>query len=163
MAIVRAWGEGPAPATCLDLGSGNGFPGVIVALAWPSARVVLLERRRKKARAIQACLEAAGLAGRAEALALDARELKRERPELVGACDLVTVRAVGPLDATTRLAAPLLAPGGRVVHFKPTAPSPEERRAGDAAARSLGLDVRATVRSVEGGRLVIYASGTRRS
>src|SRR5262249_56840791 len=50
LAVVRAWGEGHgAPRTAVDLGTGNGLPGVAVALAWPSCRVVLVERRAKKA------------------------------------------------------------------------------------------------------------------
>jgi len=137
---VYAAYQGAAPRLAIDIGSGNGFPGVVVALHWPDCRVVLVERRAKKARAIQACLDRAEI-GNAEALACDAREIKNVRPELVGAADLVTLRAVGPLDETTRLAAPLLAPDGQIVHWKRADLDPAERAAGAATARALGLDV----------------------
>ncbi len=144
------------PALAVDIGSGNGFPGVTVAALCPECRVVLVERRKKKARAIQACLDQAGIPN-AEALACDAREIKNERPELMGAADLVTLRAVGPLDETTRLAAPLLAPGGRVVHWKKPDLAADERAAGESVARQLGLEVLPDVTDPRSdGILVVY-------
>ncbi len=117
LAVSLAWDRDEAPTTAVDIGSGNGFPGVVVAALWRTCRVTLVERRGKKARAIGECLAAAGF-DNAEAVACDARELKNERPALMDASDLVTVRAVGSLALGTRLAGPLLAPGGMVVHWK---------------------------------------------
>ncbi len=48
------------PALALDLGTGNGFPGVAVACLFPGTRVVLMDRRLKKLHAIQRALDAAG-------------------------------------------------------------------------------------------------------
>ena len=153
---IRAAWEGDAPHLAVDIGSGNGFPGVAVATLWPASHVVLVERRQKKARAVAACLLAAGVTN-AESLACDAREIKNEAPELLGRADLVTLRAVGPLEETTRLAAPLLAPGGRVVHWKKSDIADDERAAGRRAARKFGLRVLPDVEQPDGeGLLIVY-------
>ena len=130
--------EGPSPSRILDVGSGNGFPGIVAALHWPDAWVGLVERRGRKAEAIARLLDRAGIRN-AEALPLDAREIPGQRPALVGAVDLITARAVGPLEAVNRVAAPLLAVGGRVVHWKAFKLSAKELRDGDARAASRGL------------------------
>jgi 16S rRNA (guanine527-N7)-methyltransferase len=138
LALGAAWGRSRPPHLVVDVGSGNGFPGVAAAALWPGCHVVLVERRGRKARALVGCLEAAGLAG-VEVLALDAREIPRQRPDLCGRADLVTLRAVGSVAEGNRLAAPLLGPGGLVVHWKrPTQAEVEGREARAAAAR-LGL------------------------
>ena len=139
LAVVRAWAGRPAPpAVAVDLGTGNGLPGVAVALAWPSCRVLLVDRRAKKAAAVARCLAAAGISN-AETLAADGRDLLRLRPQLRGRVDLVVARAVGEVAAVTKEAAPWLAPGGRLVHWKPFALDPAERAEGDRAARAAGL------------------------
>jgi 16S rRNA G527 N7-methylase RsmG len=159
--VVRAWAGKPAPPrTAVDLGTGNGLPGVAVALAWPSCRVLLVDRRAKKALASGRCAAAAGV-GNAEAIACDGRELLTLRPELTRRVDLVTVRAVGTLAAATKEVAPWLAPGGRIVHWKPFALYEGERAAGDRAAAAAGLvvlpDVEFRVPGAEAARrLVVY-------
>ena len=157
LAVRAAWpARRRAPRLAIDVGSGNGFPGVVVATVWPTCRVLLVERRGKKARAIAACLTAAGI-DNAEAVACDARELRRERPEAFGGADLVTVRAVGSLAEATKLGAPLLAPGGRLVHWKRPAQLTQEAAAGDEIAASSGLRRVPDVPNGEGqGVLVIY-------
>jgi 16S rRNA (guanine527-N7)-methyltransferase len=162
--VADAWGASRppprvAPRLAVDLGTGNGLPGVAVALAWPTARVVLVERREKKAAAVARCLVAAGIEN-AEVLACDGREVVHRRPDLREAVDLVTVRAVGDLAPTTAEAAPWLARAGRIVHWKPGDLDPAERAGGDAAARRLGLrvvpDVEYALRSGARRRLVTY-------
>jgi 16S rRNA (guanine527-N7)-methyltransferase len=157
LGVQAAWPLGAPPSLAIDLGSGNGFPGVVVAATWPSSRVVLVERRAKKSRAIAACARAAGFSN-VEALACDAREIKNEAPDLLGAADLVTLRAVGPLAETTKLAAPLLAPCGRIVHWKSAALSAAEREDGARAAAGLGLRVLDDIEQPVGdGLLLVYA------
>ena len=154
LAVRGAWPAGrPAPSVAVDIGSGNGFPGVAVAVLWPTCRVFLVERRAKKARAIAACLLAAGIVS-AEAVACDARELPQTCPAAVGA-DLVTLRAVTSLAEGNRLAASLLRRGGRVVHWKRAgqlrAETGEARRqAGRSGLRRLADVVH------EDGVLVVY-------
>src|SRR5262245_60015843 len=55
MPVGSAWpADRPPPRVAVDLGTGNGFPGVAVAVRWPACRVVLVERREKKAKAVEA-------------------------------------------------------------------------------------------------------------
>ena len=136
--VGEAWGADRPPRTAVDLGTGNGLPGVAVALRWPACRVTLVERREKKAKAVERCLAAAGIPG-IDVVACDGRDLLRERPALRGSTDLVVVRAVGELAPTTRESAPWLAPGGILVHWKSEALDALERAAGLEAARSAGL------------------------
>ena len=157
LGVREAWTGAGAPTRILDLGSGNGFPGIAAAVLWPEAEVTLVERRAKKARAIAACLEASGIEN-GTALACDAREVKNTCSRLIGAMDLVTVRAVGPLDDTTALAVPFLAPGGRVVHWKGLTLTTAERGSGAEAARGLGLEVLPEIEQPGGrGLFVSYA------
>ncbi len=99
----------------LDLGTGNGFPGVaFVATAKDRTReVVLCDRTRKKLDAIQRALAACGM--RAESLWLDVAQVKRQAAQHVGAYDLVTARAVAEPEAVARLARPLLRDGGSLL------------------------------------------------
>jgi len=138
LAVSRAVAS--APRRVVDLGTGNGLPGVAAALAWPEAQVLLVERRGRKAQAVRSCVEAVELPSTQVAVC-DGRELLREHPEVAANTDLVTVRAVGSLDEAVRMAAPWLAPGGRIAHWKGRALSAEESRAGAAAARGADLDV----------------------
>jgi len=135
--LAGAW-EGPPPRRVVDVGSGNGFPGVVACALWPTSRVMLVERRLGKAEAIREALVAAAVTN-AEVVALDAREIPRRRPDLLRSADLVTFRAVGPLAECNRLAAPLLAPGGRVLHWKARDLGQAERADGDRGAVALGL------------------------
>lgn len=105
---------GLAPRHLLDIGSGNGFPGVAVAALCPRASVVLMDRTGKKVRAIGAALVTAGL-DRIEAVQLDAAQAPALHKELRHAFDGATARAVGPPEAVAALAEPLVRPGGHLV------------------------------------------------
>ncbi|MHC5009611.1 MAG: 16S rRNA (guanine(527)-N(7))-methyltransferase RsmG [Planctomycetota bacterium] len=158
LAVGKVWSASPPPRLVVDLGSGNGLPGVVAALAWPSARVLLVERRRKKAAAVAACVGDSGIAN-AETVACDGRELLAHRPEVAAAVDLVTIRAVGTLERTTRIAVPWLAPGGRIAHWKGERLTPAEQEAGHALARAAGLRVAPELRFPDAygpARIVIY-------
>jgi len=134
------WDRALPPERVADIGSGNGFPGVLAAIAWRGSRVALIERRERKAAAIARALEAAGLAGRAVAIAADAREVPSQQATWAGTCDLVTTRAVGPLETLNRLSAPLLAPGGMALHWKAHSLDAAEIEAGQRRARGAGLE-----------------------
>jgi len=103
-------------STVLDLGTGAGFPGVPMKIAWPGLRLSLLEATGKKTEFLQALVAALRLedvrilAGRAEDLAHD--------PTLRASFDLVTARAVAPLPALLELALPFARVGGRLATVK---------------------------------------------
>jgi SAM-dependent methyltransferase len=116
---------GLRPRHALDIGSGNGFPGVAIAALHPGASVVLCDRTAKKVRAIGSCLVQAKLDG-VETLQLDAQQAPALRTDLRHAFDLATARAVGKPEAVAELAAPLVRPGGHLVLWLDAdAPCPE--------------------------------------
>jgi 16S rRNA (guanine527-N7)-methyltransferase len=112
-----------SPGRCLDLGSGNGFPGVALSVLWPRARVVLMDRTGKRVRAMQQCLQRAGLE-RCTALHMDAAMVPGLQPDLV--FDLIAVRAVAPPLTVAPIAAPLIAPGGNLLLWKDSSPPSQE-------------------------------------
>ncbi len=102
------------PREALDIGTGNGFPGVAIACLFPKAKVYLLDRTLKKLRAIERCLERVGFNPESfETIQMDAAEAPAHDYGMK--FDLVTARAVVPPADMGRLAEPLLAPGGRLV------------------------------------------------
>lgn len=102
------------PRHALDLGTGNGFPGVAIAMLHPGTSMVLMDRTGKKLRAIGGCLVQARCDG-IETLHLDAEQAPGLRRDLRHAFDLVTARAVASPERCAELAEPLLRPGGHLV------------------------------------------------
>jgi 16S rRNA (guanine527-N7)-methyltransferase len=99
-----------ADRLALDLGSGAGLPGVVLAIAVPELRVGLVESQRRRVAFLELAVERLEL-GNADVLARRAEDLEP------GSADLCTARAFAPPDRAWRVAEPLLAPGGRLVFF----------------------------------------------
>ena len=124
----------------LDLGSGNGFPGVSVAALHPGASVVLLDRTGKKVRAMGSCLLTARLDG-VETMHLDAAQAPALRRDLRHAFDLVVARAVSRPAALAELADPLLRPGGHLVLWLEADAELPQRLGGMRRAQALRYDL----------------------
>jgi len=124
----------------VDLGSGAGPPGLVLAIARPEAEVVLVESVGKKCAWLERTVEELGLENVRVAWAR-AEELK-DAP-----FDVVTARAVAALPVLCEYAAPLLREGGSLVAWKGGVDSQEEAD-GLHAAGVLGLE-RVEVRAVE--------------
>jgi 16S rRNA (guanine527-N7)-methyltransferase len=118
-----------------DLGAGAGLPGLPLAVALPGAHVALVESVGRKRAFMQRCIDAMGLSN-AEVVIARAEEWR----EGIGTCDVVTARALAPLNALLEYAAPLLRDGGLLVAWKGHR-DPDEERAGRAAAARLGMEV----------------------
>ncbi len=126
------------PGDFVDLGTGNGFPGVAAA-AWFTERTVLfVERRQKKAAAVAEALLAAGI-GNVEVVACDAKDLIRVRPASRASVAAVMARAFGPLGEAIGLARPWLVAGGLVIHWKEGELAAAERADAARRARSIGM------------------------
>lgn len=100
--------------TALDMGSGNGFPGIALHALHRTARTVFVERTGKKCRAMEAALATAGVTG-IQVLNADAMQLPRLDPSCAGAFDVVTARAVGPAKEVAKAARGLLRRTGRLL------------------------------------------------
>ena len=92
-----------------DLGSGAGLPGIVVAVAEPGVRVLLVESRAKRAAFLEFAVLELGLSN-ADVVVGRAEELRRE----VDAC---FARAFAPLPLAWSVARGILRPGGRLVYF----------------------------------------------
>jgi 16S rRNA (guanine527-N7)-methyltransferase len=114
-----------------DLGSGAGFPGLVLAVALPRAGVDLIDSIGKKTAFIASAAEAAGISN---ASAITARSEDVARDEAARECyDVVTARAVGRLSTLAELASPLLREGGVLVAWKGKRDEEEEQQMARAA------------------------------
>jgi len=108
----------------LDLGTGAGFPGWVLAAALPAATVWLVESRQRKVAFLRSAAARAQLSCRV----VDARVSRRQpvtslrgpEGEEVGAIDLVTVRAVKLTEDLWGGLARSLAAGARVLRWEGT-------------------------------------------
>jgi 16S rRNA (guanine527-N7)-methyltransferase len=124
-----------APRRALDLGSGGGVPGLVLALARPKVSWTLVDSVRKKADALRSFAAALGL-GNVEVLAERAEVVGRD-PQHRESYDLVTARACAALPVLAEYALPLVAVGGSLLAWKGRL-SDEELKAGTDAGRLLG-------------------------
>ena len=129
--------------TVVDLGSGGGVPGLILALARPDLRVVLLDARATRCQFLGDAIEALEL--RAEVVEGRAEVLGRSA--LRGSAGAVVARSFGIPSATAECASPLLEVGGLLVVSEPP-PPPQPDRWPAAGLALLGLE--ATVRIGDG-------------
>lgn len=118
--------------TIVDVGSGAGLPGVVVAAMLPDRRVVLVEPMERRTTWLFEAAEACGIdnvtvvRGRAE-----------EVRDVVEA-DVVTARAVASVDKLVKWSAPLLAPGGEMALLKGRS-APDELERAKYVLRKFGL------------------------
>jgi len=133
----------PPGSSLIDLGSGAGLPGVVLAMLLPDSEVVLLEPLARRAAFLEECVGALGLGNAA---------VRRGRAEEVAGqlvADVVTARAVAPMQRLAVLALPLVRPGGLVLAIKGAAAEAELAEAGPVL-RDLGVQDAAVVAAGRG-------------
>lgn len=103
----------PTGAVVADVGSGAGLPGIVLAVARSDLSITLIEPLARRT---------AFLVEAVEALGLERVDVVRGRAEdlvgRIGQLDVVTARAVAPLDRLARWCLPLLPDGGRLLAMK---------------------------------------------
>jgi 16S rRNA (guanine527-N7)-methyltransferase len=102
----------PAEATVVDIGSGAGLPGLVLAIARTDLSVTLLEPLLRRTVFLQECVELLGLSN------VEVRRARAEEVAAEFAADVVTARAVAPLGRLASWALPLLRPGGELLALK---------------------------------------------
>ena len=111
-----AAGYCPDGGAVVDLGSGAGFPGLVIAIARPNARVSLVESRGHKATFLE---EARRASAARNVTVCNARiESLATHPEHRGRYAVATARALATTTAVVALARPFLTPGGRVIAMR---------------------------------------------
>ncbi|MET0749629.1 MAG: 16S rRNA (guanine(527)-N(7))-methyltransferase RsmG [Solirubrobacterales bacterium] len=129
-----------SPERIADLGSGAGFPGLVLAAALPTTSVDLIESVGRKAEFIERAIAAGGF-DNARALARRSEEWAAAADPDGGreAYDVVTARAVGRLATLAELASPLLRDGGALVAWKGRRDADEEAEL-ERAAEALAME-----------------------
>jgi 16S rRNA (guanine527-N7)-methyltransferase len=140
---------GPDRPLIADLGSGGGLPGLVVALAWPEARLVLLDANRRRTDFLTEAVTALGLEGRVSVVNGRAEEIGRAEGHRAR-YDGVVVRSFGPPATVAECAAPLLRIGGWLIVSEPpshlvASATPAADRWPPEALGELGLDPREAV------------------
>lgn len=119
MEYVRALGELQPSARLVDLGSGGGLPGLVLADSFPELDVLLIDRRQKRTDFLERAIVTLGME-HVEVRCQDVAHLISEVSRgVTPAFDVVTARGFGPPDVTLRSAVALLADGGRIVISEP--------------------------------------------
>lgn len=106
------------PATVVDLGSGAGVPGLVLALEWPTAHVTLVDASARRCELLRRAVTGCGLDDQVSVVHARAEELGRD-DERRGATEVVVARSFGPPAVTAECAAPLLSEGGLLVVSEP--------------------------------------------
>jgi 16S rRNA (guanine527-N7)-methyltransferase len=103
----------PERGVLVDIGSGAGLPGVVLAMLRPSLRVILLEPLLRRSVFLEECVAELGLSN---ATVLRARAEEKAAAHIEA--DVATARAVAPLDRLAGWAVRLLRPGGELLAIK---------------------------------------------
>jgi 16S rRNA (guanine527-N7)-methyltransferase len=142
VAAVRSTGIGE-PGKILDLGTGAGIPGVVLADCWPSSEIVLVDSNQRRTEFLQSQV--------AEWKRRPQIQVVRERAEVLGRSplfrekfDVVTARSFGGPAVTTECGAPLVAVGGVLVVSEPPGGEP---RWPEGELQEFGLETRELFRS----------------
>ncbi len=119
----------PAEVSLVDIGSGAGLPGIVLAIVRPDIRVTLLEPLLRRTVFLEECVAALGLT--------NVEVVRGRAEELAGKVlfDVATARAVAPLDRLLTWSMPLLREGGMLLAMK------GERAAEELAAAESQLRV----------------------
>jgi 16S rRNA (guanine527-N7)-methyltransferase len=134
----------PPGATVADLGSGAGLPGIPLALARPDVSVTLVEpllRRMTFLTEVLADLQSLAT----EPLKIELVRGRAEELHGKATFDVVTARALAPLERLVGWAAPLLGSGGQLVALKGSSAGEEIEQAASVLAKA-GLSARREAR-----------------
>nr|WP_202420665.1 16S rRNA (guanine(527)-N(7))-methyltransferase RsmG [Actinomadura rayongensis] len=102
----------PVGATVVDIGSGAGLPGLVLAIVRPDLAVTLLEPLLRRTTFLHEAVELLGLTN------VEVRRGRAEESARDLSADVATARAVAPLERLVTWALPLLRPGGELLALK---------------------------------------------
>jgi 16S rRNA (guanine527-N7)-methyltransferase len=111
------------PGRWLDLGSGGGLPGLVLAHHWPTSDAVLLDAAERRTAFLTEAVHRLGWEGRVQVVRARAEEAGLD-PDLRATFAVVWARSFGSPPVTAECAAPFLKVGGLLVVSEPPAPEP---------------------------------------
>ena len=115
----------------VDVGTGGGFPGLVLSIAEPQLRVMLMDATRKKTAYLERA--AAELALDVEVLQARAEDAAHE-PELRESFDIAVCRALGPWPVVLELTLPFCRTGGMLFGQRGADGGPEAASHAETAA-----------------------------
>ena len=142
---------GGEPREFVDLGTGGGVPGLVLAIRWPAAGAVLVEANGRRAEGLRAAISRLDLGGRVKVLETRA-EAAAQLPGYRERFALATARGFAGPAATAEIAAGFVSVDGALVVSEP--PVPEEGRWPEAGLDRLGFGP-ARPEQAPGGRFVV--------
>ena len=142
MTVLKAWERTLPPERLVDVGTGAGFPGLILKLVWPATSVTLVESVGKKADFCRHIVQRLGL---------EQGTILSERAEVVGqdpghrqTYDLAVARAVARMPILMEYLLPLVHRNGVVMAMKGET-APAETHAASQSIQLLGGKLRKLV------------------
>lgn len=149
VSVARPSSPAPGPLGFLDLGSGGGVPGLVLALLEWRVRGVLLESNRRRSEFLVGAVERLGLSDRVSVVN-ERAEVAGHDLVLRGGFDVVVVRGFGPPAVTAECGGPFVASDGLLVVSEP--PTDEVTGLGDRWRAQVVTDIGfGTVRGVHAG------------
>jgi 16S rRNA (guanine527-N7)-methyltransferase len=125
-------------ASVIDIGSGAGLPGIVIALARPDLKVTLLEPLQRRVTFLEEAVQGLGVI------------VKRGKAESeIGQYDYVTARAVAPLSKLWAISKHLIKPGGSLLAMKGEAAAAEAAEIPGAIVHEIELEDIPLARVVE--------------
>lgn len=149
--FAEAVGEEPAGGL-VDLGSGGGIPGLVLALVWPSTSWVLVDGRARSASFLAGAVESLHLQDRVRVIEGRGEVLGR-MPEHRGRHEVVVARGLAVPAATAECAAGFLVPGGRLVVSEP--PGSSGDRWEREGLHSVGMEFESVATSNDAGYAIL--------
>lgn len=100
----------------LDLGTGGGFPGIVMKTYYPNIKLILVDSIQKKIKAVTDILSRLGF-NDVEVICSRAEDLKKDSV-LQHTFDYIVARSVAPLYELTKWSKQLLKPSGKLITLK---------------------------------------------
>jgi 16S rRNA (guanine527-N7)-methyltransferase len=135
LTLLLAWDRQTPPTSIIDVGTGAGFPGLVLKLIWPGSKVTLVESVHRKADFCRHITERLNLTG---------MQILDKRAEAVGqdldhrqTYDLAVARAVARMPILMEYLLPLVHRNGQVMAMKGET-APAETQSAEKAIQLMG-------------------------